>query len=435
MSRRNKRTGRRRGPGWKEYVLAMVITVLTGLVVGIFVGEAFPPASDANVSQDPTASEKTDGGLPFVPRLKDTLNVLVMATDVNYTVKDGKRVMGLNGNTDTMMLVRMDPTSEQVRIISIPRDTRVPIPGHGTFKINAANPYGGPALAARVVADFLNVQVDRYVLLNTRAVVQIVDAMGGINVNVPKNMRYNDYSGGLHINLKKGWNFLDGKKAHDFLRFRHDELGDIGRVQRQQAFMQALLAQYMTPINLLKTPALLNTAKENLETNLTNEELVQLVAWGKDLDRENVKMTMVPGVATTVGGGSYWVAEEEGTRRVVEAFVSGDEGQEAKAPGFYKIAVRDGVGDRAGRRKMRDMLTQAGYGAVELDGLAPEQGQAETQIIVQKADVAGARALAAQLGLGKVVVASTGNIYTDYTIVIGRDWLDALATGVSAAKR
>jgi LCP family protein required for cell wall assembly len=433
MNRRNKRTGRRRGPGWKEYLLAMAITVLTGLVVGVLVGEAFPPGDKGDaIGQDPTASDKSDGGLPFVPHLKEPMNVLVMATDVNYTVKDGKRVMGLNGNTDTMILVRLDPGSSQVRMLSIPRDTRVPIPGHGTFKINAANPYGGPALSARVVADFLNVQVDRYVLLNTRAVVQIVDAMGGINVFVPKRLHYNDFTGHLHINLNKGWNFLDGQHAHDFLRFRHDELGDIGRVQRQQAFTQALLAQYMTPLNLLKTPQLLAVAKENLETNLSNQELVELATWAKDIKREDVQLCMVPGVAQTIEGGSYWVADQDGVQRVVGSFLTGDAPQEAKSPAYYKIAIRDGVGDRQSMRRMRKLLAGTGYGAVELDGLAPEQGQAETQIIAQKADVAGAKALADALGVGKVVVAATGNIYTDFTVVIGRDWLDREAAPAAA---
>jgi LCP family protein required for cell wall assembly len=433
MSRRNRRTGRRRGPGWKEYALALVITVLTGLVVGILVGEAFPPAPGKDPSQDPTAQENGGvAGMFGVPRLNSAMNVLVMATDVNYTVKDGKRVMGLNGNTDTMIMLRMDPASGQVRMLSIPRDTRVPIPGHGTFKINAANPYGGPTLAARVVADFLNVQVDRYVLLNTRAVVQIVDALGGINVYVPKRLRYNDYAGKLHINLQKGWNLLDGKNAHDFLRFRHDELGDIGRVQRQQAFMQALLAQYMTPANLLKTPQLIGVAKENLETNLTAEEMVQIATWGKDIDRENVKMTMVPGVAATIDGGSYWVADAEGTQRVVEGFLQGETVQAAKAPAYYKVSIRDGVGDRSGTRAMRGVLAQAGYGVVDLDGPAAEQGQAETQIIAQKADIAGAQAIAEALGVGKVVVAATGNIYTDFTVVMGRDWLDRRAAGAAA---
>ncbi len=439
MSTRRRRLARRRGPGLKEYLLAMAVTILTGLVVGVLVGEAYAP-TPAAMAGDPTAAEpgtgggQADGGFSLVPRLNEPLNVLVMATDVNYTIKNGKRVMGLTGNTDTMVLARFDPATAQVRAVSIPRDTRVPIPGHGTFKINAANPYGGPTLAARVVADFLGVQVDRYVLLNTRAVVQIVDALSGIDVFVPKRMYYNDWAGNLHINLQKGWNRLDGKHAHDFLRFRHDELGDIGRVQRQQAFVQAVLKKFLTPSNLLKTPQLIALAKENLETNLTNEELLKLVTLGKDLDRERVQLAMVPGAATTVEGVSYWVADVASTRRVVDSFLTAQSAVEAKLPRYYRVAIRDGVGDRASVRSLKAVVAQAGYGGVELDGLAAQLGQAETQIIAQNADIAGAQALATALGVGKVVVAATGNIYSDYTVVIGKDWLARQAQGLNAQR-
>jgi LCP family protein required for cell wall assembly len=425
MSSSPRRRARRRGPGLKEYLIALVVTVVTGLGVGVLVGEIYAPTGTAD-GADPTAQapsgSASDGGFTLVPRLAEPMNVLVMATDVTYTVKGGRRVMGLTGNTDTMVLARFDPANGQVRALSIPRDTRVPIPDHGTFKINAANPYGGPALSARVVADFLGVQVDRYVLLNTRAVVQIVDALGGIDLYVPKRMYYNDWSGGLHINLQKGWNHLDGQQAHNFLRFRHDELGDIGRVQRQQAFVQAVLKTFLTPGNLMKTPELLAVAKENLETNLTNDELLRLATMGKDLDRERVQLAMVPGVATSIDGVSYWVADEAAKQRVVDRFLLAQQAGEARAPAAYRIAIRDGVGDRAAVRALRGRVRQLGYGGVDVDGLAPQLGLDETQIIAQNADVAGAQRLAEELGVGKVVVAATGNIYADYTVVVGRDW-------------
>ena len=85
----------------------------------------------------------------LLPGLDHPLNVLFMGTDVDYVLRHGKEVLGLRGNTDTMILARLDPTHQQVHLLSIPRDTRVPIPGHGTFKINAANPYGGPKLAEK----------------------------------------------------------------------------------------------------------------------------------------------------------------------------------------------------------------------------------------------------------------------------------------------
>jgi hypothetical protein len=165
-------------------------------------------------------------------------------------------------------------------------------------------------------------------------------------------------------------------------------------------------------------------AQENLETNLSNEELLQIVTWGKDLDRENVKMTMVPGIATNIDGGSYWVANERQTQRVVSNFLVADATAEARLPGYYKVSIRDGVGNRQSTRTLRRQLAGAGYASVDLDGMAPELGLAETQIIAQNADIAGAKALADQLGVGKVVVAATGNIYSDFTVVLGQDWAE-----------
>jgi LCP family protein required for cell wall assembly len=352
------------------------------------------------------------------------MNLLFMATDVEYTYKNGRRTMGLRGRTDTMILARMDPASHEARLLSIPRDTRVSLPGYGHVKINAANPYGGPDLAVQTVSDFLGINVDRYMVVNTRGVIQIVDALGGVDMFVPKDLNYDDNAGKLHIHLTKGMNHLDGQLAHDYLRFRHDDLGDIGRVQRQQAFMQAVMKQYFTPLNLLKTPLLLAAARENMVTNLTQEELLQLVGWGRSVNREAVQLAMVPGTDALIGGGWFWVPDEVGTRRVVSTFLTGEEAAEAKAPAAYRLAVMDGVGDAAALSRLRRALASSGYTAIELDGKAPEQGQAETQIIAQNADVEGARAVAQALGLGKVVVAATGDIRADYTIVMGRDWAE-----------
>lgn len=432
--------GRRRGPARSTYLTALIMAAAMGLAGGfgleaVLASGSPAPAPLASPGEPVAAATVAPSPLGLLPTLEQPLNVLFMATDVSWEYRGGGRTPGLRGNTDTMMLARFDPQRGDARILSIPRDTRTPIPGHGTFKINAANPYGGPTLAVRTVGQLLDVPVDRYVLINTRAVIQLVDALGGVEIYVPKDLNYDDWSGKLHIHLKKGPNRLDGQQAHDFLRFRHDDLGDIGRVQRQQLFMQAAVRQLLTPANLLQVPRLAGLVKQNMETDLSTGELIRLATWGRGLDGSKVRMTMVPGREGLIAGGWYWVPELGAAHRLVEGFLMGRTVAEARAPGRVRIALRDGVGDRQALARLKKALAGAGYAWVEEAGRDARLGHEITQIIAQNADEAGAEELAAALGVGEVVVAVTGELSSDVTIVMGRDWLELVDPPQAAIPR
>ncbi|RZL08784.1 MAG: transporter substrate-binding domain-containing protein, partial [Pedobacter sp.] len=149
---------------------------------------------------------------------------LVMGTDVVYSYP-GKKTHSTNGRTDAIMIVKM--SDEKIDLISVPRDTRVYIPGFGYDKINAANVYGGPELVKKTIDNWLGIHIDDYALFNTFGVVQFVDLFGGVDFNIPKRMKYTDNSAKLHIDLYPGMQHLDGMKVHNFLRFRHDGMGDL----------------------------------------------------------------------------------------------------------------------------------------------------------------------------------------------------------------
>lgn len=421
MTRRIR--GRGQGPGrsmvWGALVAMSLLGTAGGFLAAPYLLPAPAPSSDVAASAEPETPATT-----LLPTLDQPLTVLFMATDVNYTVKDGKRVAGLRGNTDTMMLARFDPTHGDARVLSIPRDTRTAIPGHGTFKINAAVPYGGSALAVQTVSELLGVPVERFVLINTRAVVQLVDALGGVEVFVPADLKYDDWTGKLHIHLKKGPNKLNGQQAHDFLRFRHDGQGDIGRVQRQQLFMQAAVRQLLTPGNLLRVPALVGLVRENLETDLSVSEMARLGSWGSGLDGSKVRLAMLPGHEAMIRGGWYWELEPEATKRMVEGFLLAQGNLPPREPGRVRVAIRDGVGDRRGIARLRKALGTAGYVQVENAGLDAERGRRTTLVIANDADEAGAQELAAAIGVGEVVVAATGALGSHVTVVMGQDWLD-----------
>lgn len=232
------------------------------------------------------------------------LTLLVMGTDKTATQRS------LRGNTDTMLLVHLDPESQKVSVLSIPRDTRVPIPGHRTFKVNAANPWGGPELAVSTVSRFLNVPIDRYLIVDLDAISELVDALGGLDVEIPKRMAYVDRAGGLRIDLPEGRHRLDGNQIESFLRFRHDGMGDIGRVGRQQALLREVMPQVLHPMQWIKFPKLWAIVRAHSETDLKTGEVLSVAKWLNRLDpATDVEVETLPGRAATIDGLSYWVAD------------------------------------------------------------------------------------------------------------------------------
>lgn len=224
-----------------------------------------------------------------------SVNVLFLGTD------SGR----LEGNTDTIVLAHIDPAQRMMAALWIPRDTRVSIPGHGPGKINAANPAGGPRLALATTESLLDVQIDYYVLADFQAAARVIDHLGGVEVDVPENMNYDDPTQDLHIHLRKGRQHLNGEQAIGFARFRQDALGDIARTQHQQALVSALLERVLSPVGLARLPGAVRIALDNSRTNATPADLAGLVASVRRGDWTVVTETL-PGAFLDLNGVSYW---------------------------------------------------------------------------------------------------------------------------------
>ena len=369
-----------------------------------------------------------------IPTLSRPINLLVLGTkvltsDVNTAPKSNLGYQALvnsfDGLSDTMLLLRFDPNSGKFTALSIPRDTQAEIEGHGIRKINEANSYGGPALAAQSVSNLLDgVPIDRYVRVNVQGIAKLVDALGGVEVYVPKDMKYNDFSQHFYINLKQGKQRLDGDKATQFLRFRYDEYGDIGRIQRQQTLIRAIVEQSLKPQTLLKLPEILSVIQAYVDTNLTIEELVALAGFAAQTHRSDVQMLMLPGGFNGNGrhGVSYWLPNREGIEKLVgQHFDQGYAESNNSDPGRLRVAIQDSTGDPEAVRTLVNALGQAGYRNVYV-GEAWREPLQVSRIVAQKGDDGSAAALRVALGVGEVLVESTGNLASDVTIQLGRDW-------------
>ncbi|WP_341525130.1 LCP family protein [Nostoc sp. UHCC 0302] len=384
------------------------------------------------------------GGLRF-SQLTRPVNLLIMGMsvlppDVQNPPVESKNLRYLpqlnsfDGLSDVMLLVKFDPDTKKVVMLSVPRDTRTEIEGYGVKKINAANVDGGPALTAKTVSNLLGgVGIDRYVRINVLGVAKLIDALGGVTVYVPKDMKYQDDSQHLYINLKAGKQHLNGDQVLQLLRFRHDELGDIGRIQRQQMVMRALMDQTLNPATVAQLPKVLDVVKEHIDTNLTVEELVALVGFGMRTNRSNMQMLMLPGRFSEKRefDASYWLPNQNAIAKLMTQHF-GLESQEAQQeqlsdPSSLRVAIQDSTGgDRSNIRPLIRALEKAGYRNVYVSKPWGEPLEV-THIVAQQGDGNSAQSIRDTLGFGEVRVESTGNISSDISIQIGQDWLQQKA--------
>ena len=237
-------------------------------------------------------------------KAKDKTTILIMGVDIR---KDDV------GRSDTMMIATVNPKSDTASLLSVPRDTRVRISGYGYDKINAAFAYGGEPLAERTVENFLGINIDHYIIIDTSSFVKIIDAIGGIDIDVEKRMKYEDPwddNGGLVIDLYPGLQHMDGKKAVTYVRYRDSE-GDIGRIKRQQQFMAACMEKIMSPSFIPRIPAVLHEIFEAVNTDMTTRQLLELAGSLKDAQENGLKTDMVPGYPLYIEGVSYWIPDIE----------------------------------------------------------------------------------------------------------------------------
>ena len=235
-------------------------------------------------------------------RLALKKNIIVLGVDERAKEHDV-------GRSDTLFVVMFDTNKKAASLLSVPRDTRVRIKGHGWDKINHAYAYGGRELTQKTTEELLGIKINNYVMVDFKGFVGLADAIGGVDINVEKNMYYYDEWDGFKIDLKKGMQHMDGKTAIQYVRYR-DEEGDIGRIRRQQHFMMAVYDRITSANMLLHIPGLAKQLTNMVKTDLPLTDMVDL---GRVLHAmvksKGLAMATVPGTPEYIDGISYWLPD------------------------------------------------------------------------------------------------------------------------------
>lgn len=283
-----------------KLILLSVLIFILSLFAGYYVFSSLFPSTFS--SEDNLVAEKEKAPDDV------TKNYLILGVDE----RDGDI-----GRSDTIILLSINLAQKHIGLISIPRDSMFAIPTHGQDKINHAYTYGGVKLTKQAIETRFNLKIDNYVIFNFASFKHMIDILGGIDMNVEKNMYYRDpYDGeeGLVIDLRKGEQHLDGEKAMEYVRYR-DEEGDIGRVGRQQKFLNAFLDKLTSPEKIFKLPSIAREVFSSIETDMSIGDWLEVVSYLRPNQKFEIQSMMMPGTPEMIHEISYWIIDDEKAKK------------------------------------------------------------------------------------------------------------------------
>ncbi|EXX87498.1 transcriptional regulator [Paenibacillus darwinianus] len=271
----NSKAARRKGP-WKWALYGVVSIVAVILVYVAYQGIGIYNALNGFGKNDNSSRFKdvVDAAAEKPPEWegRERVNILLLGADARG-VEEGQVA-----RSDSMLVASIDPVTKQAHLLSILRDTYADIPGYGKNRINTAITLGGPNLTMRAIGNLLDLDIQYYVYADFEGFKALVDAIGGVDYEVEKDMKYVDNAdrNRYDIDLKKGYQRLDGDKALQYVRFRHDAMSDFTRTERQRKFMSAVAKKLQSTWNLVRMKTILDEVQPYIETNLRVSDMLKL---------------------------------------------------------------------------------------------------------------------------------------------------------------
>lgn len=346
-------------------------------------------------------------------------------------------LIGESGNmTDSIMACRYDPKTQKAYMLSIPRDTFI-----GNSEANATtsdkincvyNIKKDPMNTVKAVNKVTGLNLKYYVFVDTKALTEIVDAIGGVEFDVPIDMEYDDTSkdNTLHINLKKGTQKIDGNKAEQLLRFRHNNDGssypkeygdnDLGRMHTQRDFIKATLNQTIRANNIFKLNELLDIVNKHVKTNLSVSLIKDYIPYAVNFDTENLQSDMLPNESKKIN--EIWfvkVIDSEAEKLVNDMFFGGTK-DTSNGEKYITVELLNGTGDSEKLEPALKALENNGFDVVKVGNTTTQKTSSITNRTKQEDDtISKVKSL---LNIKSKTTTGKDNVDADLTITLGKDY-------------
>lgn len=367
----------------------------------------------------------------------------IVATAMGQTQEEIKNlkpisalIMGSSQNmTDTIMIMKYNPQTQKAFLVSIPRDTFVgnnKATAKASQKINSLYRGQFPEKALDAVNKITGLNLEYYVVVDTDALKALVDAIGGVYFDVPIDMHYTDKKQNLYIDLKQGYQLLDGDKAEQVVRFRHNQDGssysaaygdnDIGRMKTQRNFLKAVMKQTLVPSNIIHLGKILEIAQTYIKTNIPMEVLKQYIAPAVSFDTENLETGSLPGNPEKCNGVWLYVANKNKTQKYLTKmnnFLANIPTLDEEALAKVQIEILNGTSSSSKLAKAKKSLKEAGFTITKTG----KTNTAEKTSIINKTEVNEDILSVIQnlLEIGTISSATTESAI-DITIILGKDF-------------
>ena len=399
-------------------VIIKRIVVITLAVLLIAAGSAFAYVKYLEGKMKPKGlMAKAIAAVISPPAPKEPINFLVMGVDA--TEEDPK------GRSDTLILVHVDQENKKATMVSIPRDFRVEIPDEGMDKINHSYNYGGPALTIKTVEQYTGLPIHHYVVVNYQGFTQLVNAIGGVEVDVKEDMFDDELGAPIYAGKQR----LNGDQALFYVRFRNAPTGDFTRIADQQNFARALIDESARIQNAFRIPALINILSNNIETDMSIKEMLEYANAARSFKQDGLTTVMLPGYPDMIDGVSYVIPEQSKVDQILEFVRANKEIDplllEDVNPSDVNVKVLNGTATEGVGGEVADILGNAGYNIVLLGNA--DRANYKTSVIYY-AKVNKAKALAVQRDLKddipdiKLVESSTIDGSAHVLVIVGVDY-------------
>ncbi|WP_238882102.1 LCP family protein [Clostridium sp. YIM B02551] len=299
---------------------------------------------------------------------KDPVNILVLGLDIGDPSQPNNEAIK---RTDTIMLFHYEPDKKQGTLVSVPRDMLIKV-NNKNQKINAAYALGGDKLIKKEVENFLGINVNYIVKIDYEGFRSVIDAIGGIDMEIERNMNYDDPAQNLHIHFKKGETVhLDGQKAEEFFRWRKNNdgtgfaNGDLDRIESQHKFINKIVEKCTSPSIIMNFKPLLDTLPKYIKTNMSGSKMISYGLSLKGLDKSKLTMVTLNGTPKTINGQDYLVYNKNNNKDVISALSGSQTAKDSVTKKDLKIKVLNGTKKTGLAGSLATELESKGYTKID----------------------------------------------------------------------